>query len=77
MPRDFFFELTANLDEPLASIWPILRVGRNAYFVFLQHAQVLGVNHVATNLKGSRRPARVVLEELAQYVLPLFPSLKS
>ena len=53
----------------------MLRGGRNAYIAFLQHAQALGVNHVAMNLKASRRPAREVLEELAQYVLPMFPSL--
>lgn len=34
-----------------------------------------GVNHVAFNLKTSRRPAREVLEELAEHVLPEFPAL--
>ena len=73
--QGFFFDLTANPDEPLVSMGPMLRGGRNAYIAFLQHAQALGVNHVAMNLKASRRPAREVLEELAQYVLPIFPSL--
>jgi len=35
------------------------------------------VNHVALNLKYGRRSAKVVLEEIAKYVLPQFPANKS
>lgn len=73
--QGFFFDLAANPNEPLVSMGPMLRGGRNAYIAFLRHAQALGVNHVAMNLKASRRPAKEVLEELAEHVLPLFPSL--
>ena len=73
--QGFFFDLAANPNEPLMSMGPMLRGGRNSYIAFLRHAQALGVNHVAMNLKASRRPAREVLYELAEHVLPLFPSL--
>lgn len=73
--QGFFFDLDADPDAPLMSGGPLLRGGRNAFVRFLQQAQALGLNHVAMNLKASRRPAREVLQELAQHVLPHFPSL--
>jgi hypothetical protein len=33
------------------------------------------VNHVAFNLKINRRPVKQGLQELAEYVLPTFPSV--
>lgn len=51
-----------------------LRVGRNRLIDYLGGLQQLGVNHVAFNLKASRRPATEVLQELAEFVLPAFPS---
>jgi hypothetical protein len=33
-----------------------------------------GVSHVAFNMKMSRRPASEVLDELADHVLPHFPT---
>lgn len=59
--QGFFFYLAANLNEPLMSMGPMLRGGRNSYIAFLRYAQALRVNHVAMNLKASRRPAREVL----------------
>jgi hypothetical protein len=47
---------------------------RNAFIDFLCALQELGVNHIAMNLKATRRPAVEVLQELAEHVLPLFPS---
>lgn len=37
--------------------------------------QNAAVNHVALNLKMNRRPVKQVLQELAEYVLPTFPSV--
>jgi hypothetical protein len=36
--------------------------------------QRAGVNHAALGIQFSQRPAAEVLQELAEYVLPLFPS---
>jgi hypothetical protein len=47
---------------------------QNRLIDYLGGLQQLGVNHVAFNLKASRRPATEVLQELAEFVLPAFPS---
>ena len=60
--QGFFFDLAVNLNKPLMSMGPMLRCGRNSYIAFLRYAQASRVNHVAMNLKVSRRPAREVLE---------------
>lgn len=47
-------------------------IGRNSLIGVLQDLQELGVNHVAFGLKYSSRPAKEVLQELVEYVLPQF-----
>lgn len=69
-----FFDLSENPDHPAQRIHSGLRVGRNSLIEYLYWLKALGVNHVALNLKASRRPAREVLQELSEYVLPDFPS---
>jgi len=72
--QGLFFDLADDPDHPLMRIHSGLRVGRNRLIDYLDDLQQLGVNHVAFNLKASRRPATEVLQELAEFVLPAFPS---
>jgi luciferase-type oxidoreductase len=70
--QGFFFELSADPDEPVSQRGPLLRGGRDALLHHLQAMASLGVSHVAFNLKPSRRPAVEVMAELAEFVLPHF-----
>jgi luciferase-type oxidoreductase len=71
-----FLQLEENPNFPLTPIPAGLRVGRNGLIFYLETLQQAGVNHVAFNPKPSRRPFTEILHELADYVLPQFPSLK-
>lgn len=51
-----------------------LRTGRNGLIDLLGEWQRAGVNHAALGIQFSQRPAQDVLQELSEYVLPLFPS---
>lgn len=51
-----------------------LKTGRNGLIDLLGEWQRAGVNHAALGIQFSKRPAAEVLQELAEYVLPLFPS---
>lgn len=70
----FFLDLASDPDHPAQRIHSGWRAGRNALIEHMQTLQQLGVNHVAFNLKSSRRAGTDVLEELAEYVLPHFPA---
>ncbi|MDX7949575.1 LLM class oxidoreductase [Lichenihabitans sp. Uapishka_5] len=65
------------LEDPDAPLQPgrQLRVGRHALIELLQRHQTEGVSHVMLNMKPSRRAAEAVMAELAEHVIPLFPSL--
>ncbi|THU05521.1 LLM class oxidoreductase [Lampropedia puyangensis] len=52
----------------------VLRTGRKALMALLEAWQAAGVNHAALGIQFSQRPAAEVLEELANDVLPHFPS---
>ncbi|MHA6832007.1 LLM class oxidoreductase [Ralstonia pseudosolanacearum] len=69
-----FFDLAENPDAPLQSVGNGLRAGRHALIALLRHQQAQGVSHVAFNLKALRRPAEDALAELAEFVLPQFPT---
>ncbi|MCY9783907.1 TIGR03571 family LLM class oxidoreductase [Nocardiopsis sp. EMB25] len=65
------------LDDPRAPVAPIrfgARLGRDALLAYLAGLRESGVNHVAINLRPSRRPVEEVIEELGTHVLPEFPS---
>ena len=47
-----------------------IRTGRKALKNYLHHLKLIGANHVAINLKYGKRPAKEVMEELGEYVLP-------
>ncbi|MFL9897989.1 LLM class oxidoreductase [Paraburkholderia fungorum] len=70
-----FLQLEENPNYPLTPIPAGLRVGRNGLIFYLETLQRAGVNHVAFNPKPSRRPFIEILHELAEHVLPHFPSL--
>jgi luciferase-type oxidoreductase len=52
----------------------VLRTGRKGLVALLEQWQAAGVNHAALGIQLSQRPPAEVLEELAQEVLPHFPS---
>jgi len=68
-----FFDLDKNPDLPLQR-GRVLRAGRKALIELWQRQQEQGVAHVALNFKPLSRPAEAVIDELAEYVLPCFPS---
>lgn len=51
-----------------------LRTGRNGLIQLLKEWQAAGVNHAAIGIQYSERPALEVLQEIAEEVLPHFPS---
>jgi luciferase-type oxidoreductase len=69
-----FFDLDSDPTAPLQYVSNGMRAGRTALIELLHYQQRLGVSHVAFNLKSSRRPAEQVMAELAEHVLPQFPS---
>lgn len=64
------------LEDPHAPLQPgrQLRAGRHAMIELLSRHQAEGVSHVMLNMKPSRRPAEAVMAELAEHVLPKFPT---
>lgn len=74
-----WLDLVADPDFPRTPIHNgfVLRTGRNGLIELLNQWRVAGVNHAALGIQYSERPAEAIIEELAEYVLPLFPSLAS
>lgn len=66
-----FFDLDTNPDAPLQT-GRILRGGRHALLDLLATQREAGVNHVALNLKPTRRDALDLLDEMAKYIIPEF-----
>lgn len=66
-----FFDLDRDPDMPLRPVHG-LSIGRKALIELWQRQRDLGVNHVALNLKMTRRPAAEIIDELGEHVLPLF-----
>ncbi|VFR61376.1 Coenzyme F420-dependent N5,N10-methylene tetrahydromethanopterin reductase and related flavin-dependent oxidoreductases [plant metagenome] len=52
----------------------VLRTGRNGLIALLEEWQAAGVNHAALGMQFARRPAAEVIQELAEDVLPHFPT---
>lgn len=52
----------------------VLRTGRKGLIALLEEWQRAGVNHAALGIQFSQRPAAEVIQELAEEVLPWFPS---
>lgn len=72
--QSMFIDLTEDPDAAPSPIFLGYRLGRNRLMEELDALAGLGVNHVAFNLRHSTRPAPDVLQELAEFVLPRFPS---
>lgn len=65
------FDLDTDADAPLQT-GRVLRGGRHALKDFFCRQREAGINHVALNLKPTRRPALEVLDEIQEHVLPEF-----
>lgn len=65
------FDLDVDANAPLQT-GRILRGGRHALKDFLMRQREAGINHVALNLKPTRRPALELIDELQEHVLPHF-----
>lgn len=52
----------------------VLRTGRIGLLSLLEEWQAAGVNHAALGVQFSQRPANEVIQELAEEVLPHFPT---
>lgn len=72
--QSMFIDLAEDPDTAPSPIFLGYRLGRNRLMEELDALARLGVNHVAFNLRHSARPAGDVLQELAEFVLPHFPS---
>ncbi|MCY1406095.1 luciferase-type oxidoreductase [compost metagenome] len=53
----------------------MLKTGRNGLIDLLGEWCDAGVNHAALGIQMAQRPAAHIIQELAEEVLPLFPSL--
>lgn len=54
----------------------VLKTGRNGLIALLGEWKAAGVNHAALGIQMARRPVGEVIQELAEEVLPLFPTLQ-
>jgi luciferase-type oxidoreductase len=68
--QSLYVDLADAPAEPPRPIHLGFRAGRNFVIDFLSELAGAGVNHVILNLKYGHRPARDVLEEIGQEVLP-------
>lgn len=71
-----WIDLVEQADHPRTAVngGHVLRTGRNGLIDLLGEWREAGVNHAALGIQFSRRPPAQVIQELAEYVLPLFPS---
>lgn len=69
-----YLNLSADPNQPFQRIPGGFRAGRNGLVEYLQRAREAGITHAALNPKVSRQPYAEILDELAEYVLPHFPS---
>lgn len=66
-------------DDPEEAASPInfgFRIGRRRLVDHLEDLRGIGVAHVLLGVGASRRPARELIEELGDHVLPLFPAIE-
>lgn len=70
--QSYYIDLADNPDQPASAIHLGHRLGRRALRGMLEALREAGVNHVVFNLKYGKRPAREVVEELAEFIVPSF-----
>lgn len=68
------FDLAKDPNAPLEIHGYYIRSGRNALIDLWKHQRDDGVNHVGLNPKPLQRPFGEVMDELATFVLPQFPT---
>lgn len=69
-----FLDISSDPDQPFQRMPGGFRAGRNGLVEYLEQARASGINHIALNPRVSRQPYGEILDELAEYVLPYFPS---
>ena len=67
-------DLAEDADEDPRLIHNGYRLGRKRLIELFEVQQHIGVNHCIINLKFARRPAAEAVQEIAEEVLPLFPT---
>lgn len=67
-------DLDRNPDTAASPIFHGLRTGRHGLLAHLERLDRLKVSHLSLSLRCGRRPVEEVLTELAETVLPAFPS---
>lgn len=72
--QSLYLDLTSDPNAVATPIHLGYRVGRNRLKEILALLRLAGIGHVALNLKYGSRPAAEVVEEIAEHVLPHFPS---
>lgn len=72
--QSLYIDLVADRNAQPRPIHLGFRCGITWLVDFLGALQEIGVNHVVLNLKYGSRPAREVLEELSEEVVPHFPA---
>jgi luciferase-type oxidoreductase len=72
--QSLYLDLTSDPNAVATPIHLGYRVGRNRLKELLALLRLAGIAHVALNLKYGSRPAPEVVEEIAEHVLPHFPS---
>jgi luciferase-type oxidoreductase len=70
-----YLDLVEDRNHPFQRIRAGFRSGSLALADFLETARAAGVNHAALNPKVSRRPYDELMADLAEHVIPSFPSI--
>lgn len=66
-------DLLEDPNAPLEFGRVLIRGGRKEIITFWKGQERAGINHIALNLKPTRRPMMELLQELGEHVLPEFP----
>ncbi len=74
--QSLYIDLAKDPDEGPTPIHLGFRSGYKFLIEFLNRFQEIGVNHVILNLKYGQRPAKDVINELGEKVVPQFPAFK-
>ena len=74
--QSLYIDLAKDPDEGPTPIHLGFRSGYKFLIEFLNRLQEIGVNHVILNLKYGQRPAKDVINELGEKVVPMFPAFK-
>ncbi len=72
--QSLYVDLAEDPDAPASPIHLGFRLGRRRLADLFDNLRSIGVNHVALNLKFSRRPVADVLDEIGREIVPHFSS---